>query len=613
MCADVTPRIKGGWLDSVGPGYSRFAAAFAAAGYQRVEDLKVARPSPQQVESLLAGMTAAKSPQIEHLARALAALAAPSGADGSAAAAAAAASGAPKPLPASATAAPAKVAAGVHTPHKYLPAATYTRHTDAPPSSSDDAAERPSRRSESNGDRSSNNAGLQAHAPSNAASSVPPRPAVGTIRTAPPTSLQGEHRVSVLPNGKHAFLSYQWDVQEQVKTIKGLLNDRNVKCWMDIDGGMKSDIYDSMAEGVQGAACVVCFMTQAYQDSANCKLELKFAQQSGVPIIPAMMERAYSAKGWLGILTAGSIWIEMFEKAAVAEGVDKVIGQMQQYFPEMRHTAAPSSDASSASGPASIVAWGNAMFSLAEMRDELERLRNEAGFANKAFGGAGAGAGSISNESDSHLCPLPALVPVLPPGLFVTSAMEGVLAAVLSVSDAASSKQVGFCGMGGIGKTTVSTWVVRNEAVRAQFGMVAWISLGQTPVLSSCTNLLYLQLTGSELGTIPKEQRQERLKQAFLNHSVLLVLDDCWGAEVAQLFDWIDPNTNSKILISSRVRDVLDGGQIIDITVPSESDAVKMLLGAAGLDVAALESRHEVVQVADMCKRLPLTIGVASV
>ena len=56
--------------------------------------------------------------------------------------------------------------------------------------------------------------------------------------------------------------------------------------WMDIDGGMKSDIYDSMAEGVQGAACVLCFMTQAYQDSANCKLELKFAQQSGVPIIP---------------------------------------------------------------------------------------------------------------------------------------------------------------------------------------------------------------------------------------------------------------------------------------------------------------------------------------
>ena len=34
----------------------------------------------------------------------------------------------------------------------------------------------------------------------------------------------------LLPNGKHAFLSYQWDVQEQVKEIKGMLNERQIKC-----------------------------------------------------------------------------------------------------------------------------------------------------------------------------------------------------------------------------------------------------------------------------------------------------------------------------------------------------------------------------------------------
>ena len=34
----------------------------------------------------------------------------------------------------------------------------------------------------------------------------------------------------LLPNGKHAFLSYQWDVQEQVKEIKGMLNARQIKC-----------------------------------------------------------------------------------------------------------------------------------------------------------------------------------------------------------------------------------------------------------------------------------------------------------------------------------------------------------------------------------------------
>jgi hypothetical protein len=52
---------------------------------------------------------------------------------------------------------------------------------------------------------------------------------------------------ALLPDGKHAFLSYQWDVQVQVVQIKALLNERNVKCWMDIDGGMKSNIYDSVS------------------------------------------------------------------------------------------------------------------------------------------------------------------------------------------------------------------------------------------------------------------------------------------------------------------------------------------------------------------------------
>merc|ERR1719272_2517835 len=158
---------------------------------------------------------------------------------------------------------------------------------------------------------------------------------------------------SLLPDGKHAFLSYQWDVQEQVKAIKTLLNERNVKCWMDIDGGMKSNIYDSMAEGLQGAACVVCFMTQAYQDSANCKLELQFAQQSGVPIIPVMMQADFTAKGWLGILTSGSVWTPMYDHATVPNGIEKLIAQGQHLVPGMRREDDTSDTMSEASGDGS--------------------------------------------------------------------------------------------------------------------------------------------------------------------------------------------------------------------------------------------------------------------
>ena len=408
----------------------------------------------------------------------------------------------------------------------------------------------------------------------------------------------------LLPDGKHVFLSYQWGVQAQVKEIKAHLNTRNVKCWMDIDGGMKSDIYDSMAEGVQGAACVVCFMTNAYQDSANCKLELKFAQQSGVPIIPVMMEPNFSAKGWLGILTSGSIWTPMYDNSSVSDGIDKLITQAQHLIPGMRGEYDAGDTLSETSGDGSsfdVGRWGDAMFSLAEVREELERLRKE----HAPSGGERL----VANEPELLLCMLPAMVPTLPRGLLVTAAMQSVLGAVLSN---ATPPQIGFCGMGGIGKTTFSSWVTRSDAVRTKFGMVAWVTLGQAPVLGPCLDLLHQQLAGTVMPSgISAEQKHLILQQAFLEKSVLLILDDCWDAGVVKHFNWIDQSTNSKVLISSRVRGVLDGGQIIDVAVPSKADAVNMLLSTAGMDVDALKEHTEVARVAELCKRLPLTIGVA--
>ena len=46
----------------------------------------------------------------------------------------------------------------------------------------------------------------------------------------------------------------------------------------------------AVAQGVQGAAVVICFLSQQYQLSENCKLELKFACQTGIPIVPVMLE-----------------------------------------------------------------------------------------------------------------------------------------------------------------------------------------------------------------------------------------------------------------------------------------------------------------------------------
>ena len=78
-------------------------------------------------------------------------------------------------------------------------------------------------------------------------------------------------RKGPLPANKHAMISYQWDDQERVAAARETLTRLGIPCWMDIDGGMQQDIYESMAEGVENAACVVCFLSQKYQDSVSAQ------------------------------------------------------------------------------------------------------------------------------------------------------------------------------------------------------------------------------------------------------------------------------------------------------------------------------------------------------
>ena len=57
---------------------------------------------------------------------------------------------------------------------------------------------------------------------------------------------------------------------------------------------------DSMAEGVENAAVVVCFLSQKYQDSENCKKELQYTGSKHISIIPVYTQRGWKPSEWLG-------------------------------------------------------------------------------------------------------------------------------------------------------------------------------------------------------------------------------------------------------------------------------------------------------------------------
>ena len=47
-----------------------------------------------------------------------------------------------------------------------------------------------------------------------------------------------------------------------------------------------------------------------FQGSKNCKKELNYADAQTKSIVPVMCEKGFKAQGWLGIITAGLLWID---------------------------------------------------------------------------------------------------------------------------------------------------------------------------------------------------------------------------------------------------------------------------------------------------------------
>jgi hypothetical protein len=58
------------------------------------------------------------------------------------------------------------------------------------------------------------------------------------------------------------------------------------------------------------------------------KLELKFAMQLGVPIVPVLGQPKWQQSGWLGIVTAGALWTPIFAESDIDENIDKLVMQI---------------------------------------------------------------------------------------------------------------------------------------------------------------------------------------------------------------------------------------------------------------------------------------------
>lgn len=128
--------------------------------------------------------------------------------------------------------------------------------------------------------------------------------------------------------GKHVMISYQWDAQEVLVEVKNKLQSSGYRVWMDLEQ-MGGSTLEAMAKAVENAAVVLVCVSQRYKESPNCRSEAEYAYQLRKDIIPLMMQRNYTADGWLGMLVGTKLWIGFQSKQIVFSGVEKLIKELR--------------------------------------------------------------------------------------------------------------------------------------------------------------------------------------------------------------------------------------------------------------------------------------------
>ncbi|CAF1042979.1 unnamed protein product [Brachionus calyciflorus] len=95
------------------------------------------------------------------------------------------------------------------------------------------------------------------------------------------------------------MISYQWANQNLVRNIFQDLLIKNLSIWFDIWGHMEGCTYDAMATAIESSKVILVFLSNKYQESANCQLEFKYAGPRGKQFIFILVEDNINIEPWI--------------------------------------------------------------------------------------------------------------------------------------------------------------------------------------------------------------------------------------------------------------------------------------------------------------------------
>ena len=183
--------------------------------------------------------------------------------------------------------------------------------------------------------------------------------------------------------------------------------------------------------------------------------------------------------------------------------------------------------------------------------------------------------------------------------------------------------------------------VVNEDEVRAAFEKILWASVGQEPDVRELLGSLMKQINKQILTPdLSDKEALAEVKEAAKGLKCLLVLDDVvsghsatphmpctsllipphpshiqiartqWEAQFERALNVIDPDTSSKLMVTTRIRGLIKGGSEVAIGTLSQVDALKLLAGTAEVD--EYEEDHAeyrmACEVVKLCGCLALTV-----
>ncbi|CAH1772434.1 unnamed protein product [Owenia fusiformis] len=126
--------------------------------------------------------------------------------------------------------------------------------------------------------------------------------------------------VEIIQKGREAeleppqvFISYQWDIQDEVTGLRDRLEKSGYNCWMDIGQmGGGDQLNAKIDEGIRNAKVVIACVSPKYIVSHHCNRELSLADLLHKAIIPVMFDRVpWPPPGGMSLVFSQLVYVDM--------------------------------------------------------------------------------------------------------------------------------------------------------------------------------------------------------------------------------------------------------------------------------------------------------------